>query len=218
MKSRPILFQGDMVRALLNGSKTQTRRIMKPQPRKMPGPKPSPDALDMRWLSWVWQDGKRFPKGAFKWCPYGDPGDRLWVKESIRHIGDGGSEYIADGTYTVADAWPWKKDVLPSIFCPRGLSRITLEITEVRVQRLQEISEEDAIAEGMSPLYPERKFPGPFSAPGVALRDSYGPLVNTYVHGSAIGAYKCLWEKINGFDSWNLNPWIWAISFRRVTA
>ncbi len=132
MKERPIMFTGPMVRAILDGRKTQTRRVIRPQPR------------------WVGDPGIPFrtedadPKGIIQ-CPYGKPGDQLWVRETwAPNEGDvlaGKAFYRADNN-TIVERWR------PSIHMPRWASRITLEITKVRVERLQDISEEDAKAEG----------------------------------------------------------------------
>lgn len=195
VKERPILFSAPMVRAILNGSKSMTRRIMKPQPAYVCGHDNEEP----------WDSGDTLIA-----CPYGAIGSRLWVRESIRLVerytmpGDGpedppeelaASEYMADGALTVADAWPWKAKALPSIHCPRGLSRITLEITDVRVQRLHEISEEDAKAEGITP------------------KDADTNGCDGYGH-----AFANLWESIHGAGSWDASPWVWAISFKRVEA
>lgn len=168
MKDRPILFNAEMVRAILDGRKTQTRRIVN-----------EPTASD--------RDRTKFA------CQYGNPGDRLWVKERIQrgYCGDmNRSHYFADGSPTVADAWPWKRDHLTSIHCPRGLSRILLEITGVRVQRLQEIVPRDALREGCP--------------------DDMKPLSLHWFHD--------LWESINsdrGFG-WDVNPFVWVIEFKRI--
>lgn len=177
MKERPILFSAPMVRAILAGTKTQTRRVVKPQPA---GPWAAP--------------GKTA-------CPYGLPGDRLWVKETIRKTGEypGGystSEYVADGTPTVADAWPWQRRTLVSIHCPRGLSRITLEVTGVRVERLQDISHADADAEGCR----GRRSADPALGFTITPRERFN----------------ALWEQINGAASWAANPWVWVVEFKRV--
>lgn len=129
-------------------------------------------------------------------CPYGAPGDRLWGKEAIRLVEGNAeravSEYAADGGVTVADAWPWKLKVLPSMFCPRGLSRITLEVTGIRVEQLQAISEADCEAE----LGAER-----------------------YSHGNdAYPKFRALWESINGAESWAVNPWVWVVEFKSLLA
>lgn len=189
MKTRPILFSGPMVRALLAGTKTQTRRALRRQPASVP------------WL--------RIPDGpdsvtADVGCPFGGRGSRLWVKESIKCVSFCGTSlpsdeatslFCADDTPAKADAWPWKIPFLPSMFMPRALSRIMLEVTDVRVQRLQDISEEDALAEGVA-----AKTWGADAMAGQGAR----------------AAYAELWDSINGEGAWAANPWVWAISFKRV--
>lgn len=215
MKERPIYPYAHEVRAILDGRQTMLRRIVKPQPFK---PDPSrPSYFPFQPDDWVWcanswsstiSNSPEGPAGWSKHCPYGQPGDRLWVKESIRRIGepsDGDerlceSEYIADGTRTAAYCWPWENKALPSIHCPRSLSRITLEIVSVRVERLQAISEADAISEGVTAV----------SSGGVTL------FATTGVNCSAKDAYAALWESINGPGSWDANPWVWCISFKVI--
>ena len=174
MKERPILFSGPMVRAILDGSKTQTRRVAK-------------EFDEMPNLDGILQ---RFPRQ--NGCPHGAPGDRLWVRETwaVQHEYDAAapSEIGASARWHYAateDLGGLRKR--PSIFLPRRGSRILLEITDVRVQRLQEISDEDARAEGYdrSHAFPREWF---------AL----------------------LWERIHGPGSWHANPWVWAITFRRI--
>ena len=211
MKERPILFSGPMVRALLDGSKTQTRRVLK-VPHENPLGK---------WEVLPWggpnggrtRDGKTVPyqnvightrTGEIIACPYGQPGDRLWVREAHYLTDDGDTEYAvyaADDLATYqhlrsidalpsdfpADVKAQHRRLRPSIHMPRWASRLTLEITSVRVERLQNISNEDARAEG------------PAGHPD-------GPL----------HAFRSLWALINGPDSWAANPWVWAISFRRL--
>lgn len=180
-KERPILFSAPMVRAILEGRKTQTRRVAKPR---------EVTAAITRGLM-----GGTNP--AFGPCPYGQPGDRLWVRETWR-IERRGSDYFIDFaadtgspsmTRTVvvdAEALATKNmRWRPSIHMPRWASRITLDVKTVRVERLQDISEADANAEG-----------------GLSLR---GP-----------NCFQCLWESINGPDSWDANPWVWVIEFERV--
>lgn len=191
MRDRPILFSAPLIPRVLDGSKTQTRRLVK-FPEWARGHEhllsSSSPALALM------EDGR--PRRRMT-CPYGQPGDRLWVREGIRRNqpAENGepkqrSHYIADGAPTVADCWPWKNSALPGIHCPRGLSRIALEITDVRVQRLQEISEGDAQAEGVEP-----------EAYDLSCRASFS----------------VLWDGINGKRaSWESNPFVWAISFRRV--
>jgi hypothetical protein len=173
MKERPILFGGPMVRAILDGSKTQTRRVAK-------------EFDEMPNLDGILQ---RFPRQ--NGCPYGTPGDRLWVRETWAHERDGtGCPDDTGVLYRATDpGWDDEGTGLrwrPSIFMPRIASRILLEITDVRVQRLQEISEEDARAEGCEPFAcPRDRFQG-------------------------------LWDTIHGSGAWHANPWAWAITFRRI--
>lgn len=201
MKERPILFSTEMVRAILDGRKTQTRRVK------------SLEEINLNPVNWryvaklggSWEDKAnyvyRFLNNVFHplniVCPYGEPGDRLWVRETWqkRLVESGGFGY----TYKANDhpfdkATKWK----PSIFMPREACRILLEVTDVRVERLQDISEEDAMAEGISlPNYAEQ-----------AIKDVQ------YPEPSAI--YAELWESINGKGSWEKNPWVWVVSFRRI--
>ncbi len=218
-KERPILFSAPMVRALLAGTKTQTRRLCKfDHEADIAGPATMEDwarglaagiahqqhiteaqILDKaeKLRGGTLHAFQRNDGGLIGYtCPYGKPGDRLWVRESIylaSQIMVGGVDhstscYAADDEPTVADAWPWERDVLPSIHMPRGLSRITLEITDVRVQRLQDISQTDALSEGITHS---------------TLND---PRVE----------YRWLWESINGAGSWDANPWVWALTFRKL--
>lgn len=235
IKERPILFSGPMVRAILAGRKTQTRRIIKPQPYQK----------ENGWWKW---DGTR-PKATRatgsiasntspeNWlplsCPYGYPSDRLWVRETWlpgawdARLGIIKAIYKADmkkskwfapfpddhdgekfnriwlticdeldrkGIYPDADGMYYFQGVQkqplswrPSIHMPRAASRITLQITDIRVERLHDISADDARAEGCTD-------PSPI----------------------AIGEYQTLWEKINGPESWALNPWVWVIIFKPV--
>lgn len=219
MKSRPILFQGAMVRALLDDTKTQTRRVVKP---------PEPTGLGTFRIDTGFKDGHLHPAmvesspiydGArqihwVKRSPYGAPGDHLWVREAIRLVPDQPeddgtghvlSTYEADGSLTVADAWPWKRSYLPPMHCPRGLSRITLEITGVRVERLQDISEDDCYAEGID-------------TEGEAYNEGANFVNAGSPNPAARWAYASLWESINGRGPhhWNANPWVWCVEFRRI--
>ena len=220
MKERPIIFSGAMVRAILAGTKTQTRRIVRGQKALAEG------ATEFRWGSspsagWAANDAAvREHAGTSLPCPYGAVGERMWVRESIRRVGEPSGEerwcestYVADGAPTPADCWPWKNKALPAIHCPRGLSRITLEVTGVRVERLQDITEEDALAEGV--------------VAGRIPSDEYGPERIGYVFGDDDGrcvlypgereAFAAGWDTINGQRApWTSNPWVWAITFRRV--
>lgn len=206
VKERPIPFSGEMVRAIIEGRKTQTRRVVLPQPHP-------------EWPAVPGLESNHTPCvaiGTGKWvrCPYGKPGDLLWVKEAIKRCGDDGlSVYAADSTWTVADAWPWKRPFLPSMFCPRGLSRIELEITDVRVERLQEITEEDAVAEGVTATREDLSH-----LEGAQLGGGWTVGAGAYGSISARGNYLDLWDSLNekrGYG-WDVNPWVWVISFGRV--
>jgi hypothetical protein len=186
VKERPILFSGPMVRAILDGSKTQTRRMVKDA---------QPAGIGRcHWSNTGWAH-LRLSGGCScqpVHCPHGTPGDRLWVRETWAHERDGtGCPDDTGVLYRATDpGWDDEGTGLrwrPSIFMPRIASRILLEITDVRVQRLQEISDEDARAEGYdrSHAFPREWF---------AL----------------------LWERIHGPGSWHANPWVWAITFRRL--
>lgn len=172
MKERPILFSGAMVRAILEGRKTQTRRLVKPQP-------PSTARSKKPWCS---------VEDLLKACPYGVAGDRLWVRETFAN---NGYElfYRADGV-ALPPRMPsgpakWK----PSIFMPRAACRLVLEVTAVRVERLQEISGGDAWAEGVS------------DGPRPSL---------------AIACYRRLWDSLNAKRApWASNPWVWVLTFSR---
>ncbi len=189
MKARPVLMSAPMVRALLDGRKAQTRRVVKGEA--------------LRWLDTDFGAGfVAMPENRL--CPYGVPGDLLWVRETWKphslYAGMKPSEmpqaqvfYRADDGYAPSNT-PWN----PSLFMPRWASRLTLEITEVRVERLQEISEADAIAEGL-----EWIAPGTWSvAPRLGIvGDDPGQV------------YSELWDRINGPASWDANPWVWALTF-----
>lgn len=241
MKERGMIFNGEMVRAILDGRKTQTRRIMKPQPEPCP------------------RGGHWWPSNVFKtmlhveeemqnvkggWgglvgdaCPFGDVGDRIWVRETwgvvshafsddglmIDWVPDrpttaihempfgngyysGHAIYAADGDFTWGDddgyedgRSCWK----PSIHMPKAASRILLEITDVRVERLNAISEEDARAEGI--------------IDGGCLNcGEPEPCGCANPEPDATDAFAYLWQSIYGQESWNANPWVWVISFERI--
>ncbi len=178
MKERPILFSGEIVRAILESRKTQTRRVVKPQPKLAPG------FYDM--------------VAGLPPCPYGQPGDRLWVREAMMQDPEDGVTYAADGQLVMAPPTYCYRDEttksVPSIHMPRWASRITLEIVSVRAQLLQDISKQDCMAEGMNDLED--------------------------VHAGWHQSYAQLWDSINakrGFG-WDKNPWVWVIEFKRVAA
>ena len=209
MKERPILFSGEMVRAILDGRKTQTRRIVKPQPKLFGG--------DDNHLGEWWM-----PVGGIhreRWhCPYGKPGDRLWVKEAfgeskVRDLS------VTDRIHLVHKAWRYKADAeiestdgifvcgrrddgkairtradlykwTSPLFMPREASRITLEITNIRVERLQDISFADVNAEGLD------------------TRDRFTSWAVPFIG---------LWDKINGKKHpWASNPWVWVVEFKTI--
>lgn len=212
MKERPILFSAPMVQAILEGRKTQTRRILKPQPTGeffgfLERPiKSSKDPSVLR----AWFGGE--PSSIEITCPYGKAGDSLWVRENFEIIGvDADDEeayakilFMADEKEVVSpplDGY-WnqrktqagqamnfykKKGIIPSIFLPRWASRIEMLIKNVRVERLWDISEEDAKAEGVIDS-------------GHGYRKAFGTI----------------WAKINGVMSLTENPWVWVIEFERV--
>jgi hypothetical protein len=193
MKERPILFSGPMVRAILDGSKTQTRRTFKGTTEHK-GP-----------YNPAYMEAHQQANGWGSICPHGTPGDRLWVRETWavqhgfdawtpRHIPRGARIYYSATADLKGPCGVGGLRCRPSIFMPRWASRILLEITDVRVQRLQEISEGDARAEG---------------AIG-ALNDSIGD------NWCACEAFAALWQSINGPGSWHANPWVWAITFQRL--
>lgn len=231
MKERGMIFNAEMVRAILDGRKTQTRRIMKPQPEPCPRGGhwwPSNAFKTMLHVEDEMQNGKGGWGGLVgDACPFGDVGDRIWVRETFQgplvheELFEEYSaypekfetpeycEYAADGgvrpEYCDLDDNPrhgWR----PSIHMPRWASRILLEITNVRVERLNAISEEDAEAEGidMEALYDSQ--------------DCYDCIADNNMTGrpTVTGAFKYLWESIYGEESWKANSWVWVISFKRV--
>ena len=220
MKSRPILFSAPMVRALLDGSKTQTRRVVKKLEVRDGTPEPEFESLlrccphgqvgDQLWVKESWkianwsEDGEidifytSQPSSYLHWIDIVDLKDakgesvfeRLW-QQSTDDCLKAGLETLATGKFNFAGKVPPTRN-RPSIFMLRAASRITLEITNVRVERLQDISEADATAEGT-----------PHSLNHPAGR-------------TAIENYEHLWECLNGDDSWDLNPWVWVIEFKKV--
>jgi len=199
-KERPILFSGPMVRSIIDGRKTQTRRVVKPQPFEH-----GRDGLVS--AGWGWSIGQKCKLQAWKvdeigsamvkYCPHGKPGDRLWVREAFRlaPLGNGprdefGRPAVTHFRSTDSHLFPdvkWKR----SIHMPRWASRITLEIIAVRVERLNDISRGDAMAEG---------------CPHSNLAYGQNPCDWFYE----------LWESINGPESWAANPWVWVIEFRKT--
>ncbi|QTP60896.1 morphogenetic protein [Billgrantia antri] len=222
MKERPILFSGEMVRAILDGRKNQTRRVVKPaKDRNGSGCHLAPCEI-----------AGEVNGGDYSLCPYGQPGDRLWVRETwgkvqMTHLMSPTPGRVEEAlTYRAGrlvwksedrpesgsfDSWPvsWSDDHQPSdgrwrpsIHMPRWASRITLEIVSVSVERLKEISEADAEAEGV---------------------ERHGDSWVDYLHRTdchfAVNArtsFATLWDSINGRGSRDANPWVWVVEFKRV--
>lgn len=215
MKQRPILFSGAMVRAILSGVKTQTRRIVKLRNGDLPSDGDVATFEDGSFHHFM-DFSRAFPQWEPLPCPYGEPGDRLWVRETYfeakkwRHapVFAAAPDFIyrADYEYreelsSVIGCHHWK----PSIFMPREASRITLEILSVRVERLNEISETDARAEGIETVQmPTRE----------VMYDDY--LESGALLARAVSSYATLWDKINGGGAWSTNPWVWVVEFQRV--
>jgi hypothetical protein len=220
-KEKPILFSGPMIRAILDGRKCQTRRVVKPKHPNgvITGPSAEPNGAIESWGGGGWGVKGRTPVGVeVRDCPYGKPGDHLWVRETaeayhIPHLLTGepteavGARYVADGEPVLTQygnldiAWWYSRPTCPAIHMFHNYSRITLEVTDVRVQRLQDISEEDARAEGIS-----AESASQFVGHGHPLDDT-----------AWIIAYADLWNHINGKKyPWKSNVWVWAISFKRV--
>ncbi|WP_410680852.1 hypothetical protein [Citrobacter braakii] len=245
MKERGMIFNGEMVRAILDDRKTQTRRIMAIQPEHselgLRRVIDSKNGRDNGKYFWSQSDacGLKMRSKVFG-CPYGEVGDRIWVRETWATLGneDGccvdwndnlckGDERAAAriyrasceqrpgdyGLWSIPDNAYWKPDTenekfegawRPSIHMPRWASRILLEITNVRVERLNAIREEDATAEGVpraGGLLPD--YPGTFLTPN-------GDFATAKV------AFQRLWESIYGEENWQANPWVWVIEFKVV--
>ena len=212
MKERGILFSAPMVRALLAGTKTQTRRAIKRQPLEWTNPE------GLKVYGWASDPYLPTMEEFIKRCPYGQPGDRLYAKENAKLRAMGGDK--ADGTWTWFDLayqangavieyqheavkglknpYHTPDKTVPSIHMPRWASRITLELTDIRVQRLQDISEEDAMAEGVETFMGD-----------CLVRDQR--LFKAQLQFAA------LWDTINlkRGHGWDTNPWCWALTFRR---
>jgi len=223
MKERPILFSGEMVRAILRGRKTQTRRVINPQPiinehGIVTGP--------LKWTPsggiYVWNVEQWKEIAASYSSPYGQPGNLLWVRETWRagREDNGLKPSELDPKHT--DLW-WEADhsslrrlngkpgkKRPSIFMPRWASRITLQVTGVRVERVQDITENDAYAEGIGdPAYDHEIFGGCLAHIGGGC----GACANC----DPISHFKYLWNDINASRGygWDKNPWVWVVEFDR---
>ncbi len=176
-----------MVRAILAGTKTQTRRVVKDRHIAAAPP--------VAFFQYLREN-----------CPYGVPGDRLWVRETHATNSHGDRAYYRADCHQRGKDWirPMGEGAeicigrwTPAIHMPRWASRLTLEITAVRVEQLQEIGEADAVAEGCA--------------------GGHGAIKGYAYNATPQEHYRALWESINGAGSWDANPWVWALSFRRVT-
>lgn len=217
MKERPIIFNAEMVKAILDGRKTQTRRLVPEWQLPMETKQDNGDKPETRWMA-ISQRDLRWGFGVFgateeecasqltqSLCPFGCRHDRLWVRETFSTLAEGSFEqekpaqgtnqdirYFASEKPAVAEStkeirgYGW----IPSIHMPRWASRINLEITDVRVERLNDISEEDAMAEGCK-------------------------YIELY-ECTAKDSFSSLWQSIYGEESWSSNPWVWVIEFNRV--
>ncbi|MBO1726960.1 hypothetical protein I3E94_20385 [Klebsiella pneumoniae] len=213
MKERGMIFNGEMVRAILDGRKTQTRRPIKWKQTRFTEIGEREDGS-----SWPWSEDAEHACDFWHPCPFGAVGDRIWVRETFAALEPGSYEqakpqeghcqdlrYAATDRLAKSDAdirgYKW----VPSIHMPRWASRILLEITGVRVERLNAISEEDVDAEGFAGDYPTSVFPNLF--PGEP---------KDWSHLSMRDCYGVLWKSIYGQENWNANPWVWVISFERI--
>jgi len=232
MAERQILFSGPMVRAILDGRKTQTRRVIKYNnelPRFIGGAGEEKNPAHYGWecdgargIDWLTLIASGATNEKTLQCPYGKPGDRLWVRETWAYSFNSDMDVLwnrdylyraTDGEHTVNR---WK----PSIHMPRKASRITLEITNIRVERVQEISDTDISAEGLNVTL----HPGNIATGDVELPNG------TYRHSTARYCFESLWDSINGTKvkksgrtitatrnyPWSLNPWVWVITFKKL--
>jgi hypothetical protein len=220
IKERPILFSAPMVRAILEGRKTVTRRALNERVLKSIG-----YGVQLGECHELPSEGPLHPNsiGYYNdFCPYGQPGERLWVRETWMDLRGTGVEHRLDPDGPLqryayrADSPPgshsdearkdfglkWK----PSIHMPRAACRILLEITDVRIERLQDISEEQALAEGVRPYPDHAEFGEWYHVEGV----------ETY-SAEPSKSFELLWSSINGTESWNANPWVWVVELKQVT-
>lgn len=226
-KERPILFSTPMVQAILDGRKTQTRRTRGLEEiNKNPDDwkegtttqlcrfwdadkEEDPNPIDIRYGFIFNGNGNQ---ELYIPCPYGKPGDRLWVRETWQitnflHPSNENYGYVYKASENGKDwqenteEWKWK----PSIHMPKAAARIWLEVTDISLERLQAISEEDAISEGIKPIW--------------INDDSSCNKFKNYINNgkdslSPKDSFRSLWESINGAESWDRNPWIWVVKFK----
>jgi hypothetical protein len=201
MRERPIMFNGAMVRAIMAGQKTQTRRVMKHQPQSVvvPGVGPMLAVQKAKGTDrWLWPNAR---EQVIAECPFGQPGDRLWVREAFCDAWDQDRDrwsdperyyYRADGVEIQDVDGDGPARWTPSIHMPRRACRLVLEITAVRVERLQAISTQDCLAEGITTRF---KVADAADELRIQFRD--------------------LWNDTGG--DWESNPWVWVIEFKAVT-
>ena len=202
MTQRPILFSTPMVQAILEGRKTQTRRVVKPQPERVNNDTPMLATEFIKKLTQMkakgleairpGTDGYAFPK-----CPYGQPGDVLWVRETWQPSASGAYVHFKADIIGEDANKGWK----PSVHMPKDACRLFLRITNVRLERLQEISEQDAKSEGAGKWKEFATFP------------ELNKTIEQETHASGFAK---LWVSINGKESWNDNPWVWVVEFERM--
>jgi len=176
---KPILFSTPMVQAILEGRKTMTRRVVK--------------GMALGWLEDGFTPAFVSDSGNHGLCKYGKPGDVLWVRESMYQQWENGVYYSADHTeWEAADDYHYRNGTcsVPSIHMPKAACRLYLQITNVRAEKLQDISWDDAVAEG---------------CPG------YRPTQDEPTH-----QFQRLWQSINGPESWKANPWVWVVEFKQI--
>lgn len=231
MKERPILFNTEMVKAILEGRKTQTRRVIKPKSKALhddnvacivhreSGDKWYQDhVFSMRGKHGVWEDYTL--EGFLALCPFGQVGGRLWVRETFRLFDPDECPHsdfpcgcpnwgtpLYRASHDCFDGEKWK----PSIHMPRSASRILLEITSIRVERLNDISRADAVKEGIETLMVDCSRDG--------LKTTYKDYTshnNAITRNNPIDSFRTLWESVNGADSWGKNPWVWAVEFKVI--
>lgn len=223
MKERPIVFAGREVRAMLDGRKTQARRVV-----RWPNAAVNADGCVVmppgvgteQWWPCSRVDGDEKPLR----CPYGTPGSKLWVRETfaLEHLGEDGervvyridraARWVAEGEtihYLESSYKPARWT--PAVQMPRRLSRLALDVTGVRVQRLQDISEDDACAEGL-------KVTGPTAnQAGEVIDDRPGYLGHGSLWHDPRRAFETIWDSVNGKSAqWSSNPWVWVLEFKRV--
>ena len=208
MKERGMLMNSAMVNAILEGSKTQTRRVIKH--KSIPDIKQVGTCYGSKEFDWTVYGARAIQDFSWVDCPYGKVGDQLWVRETF---GVFDKDHQIDSKYYYKADTPEGSDsdeirinygykYKPSIHMPRAASRIQLEITDIRVERLNDISEDDCDAECFGGDFPKKVLPS-----------------LAHLFDSSMSIKQCfaaLWESINGKGSWNQNPWVWVIEFKRI--